>query len=199
MGSEELILGLLPFSSPLRLRGTFALVVCWPVEVGASHSWRKLMHGFRFWLGCSLATLHWVSVSSSNMASTRLWRQVYIWRGHPPDERTCPRVSLTDLHIAQVSSPVEPRLPLTDGKEVGGGAKKEGQGKGSHSHQRKPMRQLPSNSSTHTAWHGQQQWPLSSPPRSCWVRWWPCLYSPFYPRGKTIDAGYFLDQLFRSG
>ena len=34
VGSEELLLSQLPSSSPLQLRGTFALVVCWLVEVG---------------------------------------------------------------------------------------------------------------------------------------------------------------------
>ena len=75
---------------------------------GASPSWRKLMHGFGSWVGCSLATLHWVSAISESMASTRLWRHVYIWSELPQDERTCRRVPLADLHIAQVSSPVKP-------------------------------------------------------------------------------------------
>ena len=34
VGSVELLLGQQPSSSPLQLRGTFALVVCWLVEVG---------------------------------------------------------------------------------------------------------------------------------------------------------------------
>ena len=34
VGSEELLIGQQPSSSPLQLRGTFALVVCWLVEVG---------------------------------------------------------------------------------------------------------------------------------------------------------------------
>ena len=77
-------------------------------RVGASPSWRKMMHGFGSWVGCSLATLHWVSVNSASMVSTRLWRHVYIWRELPQDERTCRMVPLADLHIAQVSSPVKP-------------------------------------------------------------------------------------------
>ena len=75
---------------------------------GASPSWRKLMHGFGSWVRCSLATLHWVSAMSASMASTRLWRHMYIWSELPQDERTCRRVPLADLHIAQVSSPVKP-------------------------------------------------------------------------------------------
>ena len=58
--------------------------------------------------------------------------------------------------------------------------------------------QLPPSSSMHTVWLGQQQWPLSSLPRSSWVLWWPCLYGPCCLRGRTIDVGYFLSQLFRS-
>ena len=47
-------------------------------RVGASPSWRKLMHGFGSWVGCSLATLHWVSVMSASMAST-LFRILKAW------------------------------------------------------------------------------------------------------------------------
>ena len=75
---------------------------------GGSPSWSKLMHGFRSWLGCSLPTLHRVSVNSASMAGTRLWHLVYYWGELPQDERTCHKVPFADLHIAQVSSPVKP-------------------------------------------------------------------------------------------
>ena len=109
VGSEELLLGQQPSSSPLQLRGTFALVVCWLVEVG------PLLFGGNW---CVVLGLGWAArwppytgfrLISASMASTLLWRHVYIWSELPQqDERTCHRVPLADLPIAQVSSPVKP-------------------------------------------------------------------------------------------
>ena len=106
VGSEELLLGQQPSSSPLQLRGTFALVV-WGLSLEETDAWFYV-------LGRLLVPPppphhhHWVSVISASIASTRLWRHVYIWSELPQDERTCRRVPLADLHIAQVSSPVKP-------------------------------------------------------------------------------------------
>ena len=91
------------------------------------------------------------------------------------------------------------------GEEVVGGAKKEGQGWGFHSHQARPW-QFPALSPSQFIHAHCLTWPAavatlfySSPPRSCWVPWWLCFYGPCCSRGKTVDVGYFLGQLFWSG
>ena len=98
------------------------VLTCW---VGASPSWKKLMHRFGSWVGYSLATLHWVSVSSASMVSTRLCCQVYSWSESPLQTCTSCRCHL--LWSLSVISRA--------GKDVVGGVKKEGHGERFHNHQ----------------------------------------------------------------
>ena len=94
------------------------------------------MHGFGSWDGCSLATLPWVSVNSGSMASSRLWRHVYIWSELPQEEKhaSCKLANRTGVISCEA-----PLLVVSRGvKEVVGGAKEEGQGDGCLRNQGRP-------------------------------------------------------------
>ena len=198
---KSFFLGQQPSSSPLQLRGTFALVVCWLVEVG------PLLLGGNW---CMVLGLGWVArwpPYTGFQLSRPVWRALGYGamctsEVNPTGWKNMPQGPSCRLaHRAGVISCEAPLLVVSRGeKEVVGGAKKEGQGEGFHSHQvtmTVSWPQLLPSSSMRTAWLGQQQWPLSSLPRSSWVLWWLCLYGSCCPRGRTIDAGYFLSQLFQ--
>ena len=85
------------------------------------------------------------------------------------------------VHLAGVIACKAPLLVFSkDRKEVQGEAKKQGKARGSivtTEEHGSFLTSAPPTSFMCTHWLGQQWWPLSSPPRLCWVRWWPLLSS----------------------
>ena len=138
VGSEELLLGQQPSSSSLQLRGTFAIVVCWLAEVG------PLLLGGNW---CMVLGLGWAArwPPYTGFQLSQPVRRALGYGAMCTSEVNSHRMkehaagSLRLAHRAGVISCEAPLLVVSrGGKEVVGGAKKEGQGEGFHSHPGRP-------------------------------------------------------------
>ena len=136
VGSEELLLGQQPSSSPLHLWGTFALVVCWLVEVG------PLLLGGNWCMALGLGwAARWPPYTGFQL-SQPVWRALCYGtmctsevNSHRMKEHAAGSLlqTCTSRRCHLLWTPL--LVVSRGGKEVVGGAKKERQGEGFHSHQ----------------------------------------------------------------